>query len=197
MNAVNIPGYFFIVIMALACSEPVYQPKPRMFPSINFPETHAQKFQPESCPYTFQHAGYFQIQMDTNFFDENVSGKCWLNMQIPVFNGTLHCSYYPLTSQQDLTKYIKDAYQLAREHQKKANFIDELPIHKPGRLSGMLFNIEGPVASPFQFFLTDSSHHFFRASLYFNSQAKPDSLAPIVEYVKKDIMEMINSFEWR
>ena len=94
-------------------------------------------------------------------------------------------------------KYIDDAYKLMKEHQHKADFIDELPIHKPNHVSGMLFNIEGAAASPFQFYLTDSIHHFLRGSLYFNAQTKPDSMAPIFQFVKKDIIELINTFEWK
>ena len=60
-----------------------------------------------------------------------------------------------------------------------------------------MFNIEGPAASPFQFYLTDSTHHFLRGALYFKSEAKPDSLKPMIEFMKTDIIEMINTFAWK
>lgn len=195
----NLTRFFVLLLLCIyygGCKETVLQPKPRMFPSISYPVYSYQSYKSATCPYAFQFADYISIEPDSTFFDENVANKCWLNMHLPVFNGTLHCSYYELTSVKDLTKYINDSYKLAREHQKKANFIEELPLRKPNSVSGVVFNIEGPAASPFQFYLTDSSHHFFRASLYFKSQPKPDSLQPIVEFVKKDIMEMINTFEW-
>ncbi|MBK9109428.1 MAG: hypothetical protein IPM92_13915 [Saprospiraceae bacterium] len=168
-----------------------------MFPSVSYPEFSYQKYNPSNCPYSFRFADYIQIETDTTFFNQKLTNSCWLNLQIPAFNGTLHCSYYSLNSEKELEKYIKDAYKLAREHQKKANYIDELALKKPNSVYGMVFNIEGPAASPLQFYLTDSSKHFFRASLYFKSQSKPDSLLPIVEFVKKDILETINSFEWK
>ncbi|MEO0628777.1 MAG: hypothetical protein AAFY91_17410, partial [Bacteroidota bacterium] len=61
----------------------------------------------------------------------------------------------------------------------------------------MAFDIEGEAASPFQFFVTDSTNHFVRGALYFNTQARPDSLAPVVAYVKEDIYKMLETFEWQ
>ena len=84
-------------------------------------------------------------------------------------------------------------------HNKKATFIDDVPIQKPNNVKGMLFRVEGPVASQLQFFLTDSleQKHFFRGSLYFNTQARPDSLAPVFDFVRKDLEKMLETFEWK
>jgi gliding motility-associated lipoprotein GldD len=186
-----------MIIHWLSCSGNEYNPKPRMYPRIIYPEYKYQDFNTTFCPFTFQYPDYWSVEKDTSFFGEKPQHECWFNLQMETFNGTIHCSYYDITNKEDLTKYLKDAYRMAREHQIKANYIDEIPIQKPGKVSGILYNIEGPSASPFQFYLTDSLKHFFRASLYFNTQTRPDSLMPITEFVKKDIMTMLNSFEWK
>ncbi|MCC6753937.1 MAG: hypothetical protein IT266_08150 [Saprospiraceae bacterium] len=167
-----------------------------MYPSITYPEYDFKPYTPDFCPFTFLLPSYAVPGKDSTFFEERPENDCWLNIELPDFNGTVYCSYYPLRKPSDLEKYIRDAHKLAREHQKKANYIDELPLVKPNGVYGLIFNIEGPAASPFQFYLTDSSEHFFRASLYFRAQAKPDSLQPVTEFVKKDLMEMINTFSW-
>ena len=82
-------------------------------------------------------------------------------------------------------------------HNKKANYIEEQGIRLPNGASGFIFNIEGPAASPLQFFLTDSTRHFLRGALYFNTSVNPDSLAPVLDFVKKDIFHMIETFEWK
>ncbi len=168
-----------------------------MYPRIQFPDYHLVNYTTAYCPFSFQYASYLTPVKDTSFFGEKPQHECWFNLQMDVFNGVLHCSYLPVQHANDLNKYIKDSYKLAREHQIKANYIDEIPIHKPNKVYGILYNLEGPTASTFQFYLTDSSKHFMRASLYFNSQTRPDSLQPILEFVKKDVMTIINSFEWR
>lgn len=192
--------YFFYLanFMALSsCKESVFTPKPRMYPKIFFPEFTLVNYETPFCPFTFQYASYIKPIKDTSFFGEKPLNDCWLNLQMEIFNGTIFCSYLPINKSDELTKYIKDSYKLAREHQVKANFIDEIPIHKSKQVNGMLYNLEGPTASSFQFYLTDSTKHFLRASLYFNAQTRQDSLQPIIEFVKKDLMTIINSFEWR
>ncbi|MBK6544865.1 MAG: hypothetical protein IPO78_00100 [Saprospiraceae bacterium] len=193
--------YFYLVFISLlqisACKEIIQTPKPRMYPKITYPEYTKVTFDNTYCPFKFDFVSYAKIIKDTSFFGEKPQNECWFNLDLECFNGTIHCSYYEINQPEKLTKYIKDAYKLAREHQIKANYIDEIPISKPNGVTGMLYNLEGPAASPFQFYLTDSIKHFFRASLYFNAQTKPDSIQPIVEFVKKDVMHIINSFQWK
>jgi gliding motility-associated lipoprotein GldD len=84
------------------------------------------------------------------------------------------------------------------EHTIKASSIDtksfSFPEHK---VFGNFYELKGQSASNLQFFVTDSMRHYVTANLYFNSRPKPDSLAPAVEYIKKDMMRLIESFEWK
>ena len=89
-----------------------------------------------------------------------------------------------------------DAFKLVSKHNLKASYIDELPIERPDGTFGYAFDIEGPVASPFQFFLTDGNEHFLRGALYVEALAKPDSLAPIYEFMKTDVMQLVNTLKW-
>lgn len=192
---------YYMVFMILffsisSCNNIQHNPKPRMYPKIMYPEYKFINFNKLYCPFTFQFPDYWEFIKDTSFFGKKPLHECWFNLEMKTFNGTLHCSYYEIHNNQELKKYLVDAFKMAREHQIKANYIDELPIRKPNGVYGMLYNIEGPSASPFQFYLTDSLNHFFRGSLYFNSQVKPDSLMPVTEFVKRDLIEMLNSFEW-
>jgi hypothetical protein len=41
--------------------------------------------------------------------------------------------------------------------------------------------------------VTDSTSHFLRGAVYFNTALKNDSLAPIIEYIKIDMAHLINS----
>jgi gliding motility-associated lipoprotein GldD len=57
--------------------------------------------------------------------------------------------------------------------------------------------LSGEVPTQFQFYVTDSTHHFLRGALYFNTAVKNDSLAPIIEYIKSDMMHLINTLEFK
>jgi len=41
--------------------------------------------------------------------------------------------------------------------------------------------------------VTDSTTHFLRGALYFNTALKNDSLAPVIEYIKIDLAQLINT----
>lgn len=183
-------------ISIMACEEPTYTPKPRGFPKVVLPTKEYKKFDEQYCAFSFEYPAYAVIEQDTVFFDEKPPSDCWFNVKVPSLNAEIHCSYYNIDSKNTLEKLRNDAFQLAGKHNVKADYIDELPINKPNNVSGFVFNIEGPVASPFQFYLTDSTRRFMRGALYFDAKSKPDSLKPIIEFMKADMMQMVNTFEW-
>jgi gliding motility-associated lipoprotein GldD len=191
--------FILMLLMGLitACEEAVYTPKPRGYPRVILPQKSYQKFDANYCSFTFEYPQYASIEKDTLFFEEKAPSDCWLNIKVPSLNAVIYCSYYDIAGKNTFEKLRNDAFSLAGKHNLKADFIDELPIRKPNGISGFVFNIEGPAACPFQFYLTDSTKRFVRGALYFNTQAKPDSLKPMIEFMKTDIMQLINTFEWR
>lgn len=192
-----VAGLFLFLSLLSSCEEVNPTPRPRGFPKVEFPEKKYQPFQEGYCDFTFQYPMYATIEQDTQYFDEKPKHPCWFNIFIPQFDSRIHCSYYPVTSEKDFEELRSDAFELANKHNIKANFIDELPVKKPDGTEGFVFDIDGAVASPFQFYLSDGKRHFLRGALYFNTQSRPDSLAPVLDFVKSDIMEMINTLEWK
>ncbi len=193
---------FFLILAMLfampACqSPPVPIPRPRGFPKVVYPEKKYQLFDQAFCGFEFEYPVYASIQQDTSFFDERPVHPCWFDIVLDQFDARVHCSYYSMEEGKQLEKLRDDAYRMVSKHNMRASYIDEYPVQKPNGVSGFVFNIEGPAASPFQFYLTDSTRHFLRASLYFNTQARPDSLAPVFEFVKADIVHIINTLEWK
>ena len=186
----------FVLLIGQSCEDPIYTPKPRAYPKIEFPERNFQAFNAEFCDFNFEIPSYVKVERDTTFFNEKPLHPCWFDLYVPEFDSRIHCSYIPISSENLFSELNADAFQLAGKHNAKADYIDELPIRKPNGTAGFVFDIEGEVASPFQFFLTDSTNHFFRGALYFNTQARPDSLAPLYDFMKEDIMHLINTFEW-
>ena len=60
-----------------------------------------------------------------------------------------------------------------------------------------MYEITGNAASNLQFHATDSTHHFIKGALYFYAKPNYDSILPAVEYIKKDILRLIESLEWK
>lgn len=186
-----------IGILFSACQEIPPSPKPRAYPRIMFPEKDFHQFDEDYCNFTFDYPAYAEVVQDTNFFEEAPMHPCWFDLYIPAFDCRLHCSYYPIGTDKSLDDLKRDAFELVDWHNKRANYIDEILIQKGNKVSGIAFDIDGPAASPFQFFLTDSTQHFMRASLYFNTQINPDSLAPAYTFVKEDLLNIIETFRWK
>ncbi|MFN7119335.1 MAG: hypothetical protein ACK4TA_21230 [Saprospiraceae bacterium] len=186
-----------LIITFFACGEPTPTPKPRAYPRVIYPEKAYQQFDEQYCNFTFQYPTYAEIQQDTNFFEEKPAHPCWFDVYMPAFDSRLHVSYYPISQQNSFKKLKDDAFEMLDWHNKKANYIDERRVEKPNKVSGYVFILDGPAASPMQFYLTDSTHHFLRAALYFNTQVNPDSLAPVYKFVEEDIFKMLETFEWK
>ncbi len=187
-----------ICVLALAgCSEDVSVPKPRTYPRVVYPTRAYKPFDASYCRFTFDMPVYTTVEQDTSFFDEKPTNPCWFDLVYPDFNARLHCSYYPIDRSNTFEKLRADAFKMADTHNVKAEFIEELPISKPDGTIGFVFDIEGPTASSFQFYLSDSTRHFMRGALYFNTQINTDSLGPVLEFVKVDVMHLINTFKWQ
>ncbi len=96
-----------------------------------------------------------------------------------------------------LEEFMNDAYTLTAKHQIKASAIDEIITKTPSGKTAVIAELEGEVPSQFQFTVTDSTENFLRGALYFNTKVANDSLAPAIEFMKKDIMHLINTLSWK
>lgn len=172
-------------------------PKPRSFPRVMYPERQLTQLGPDYCDFDFTFPDYAKVEQKELFFDEAPAHPCWFDLYLEPFDGRVHFSYYPIKDEADWEYKRDQAFDLAGFHNKRASNIKEIRINAGPELGGMIFDINGPAASPYQFFLTDSTQHFVRGALYFNTQSRPDSLKPIIDFVVEDINTMIETFEWR
>lgn len=162
-------------------------PKPYGELRLEYPAPKYQKFS-ENCPYTFQYSDFAQI--------DNGKKSCWYYVNYPKMKAKIFITYYPI--QNDFEAHLKEAEKLVYEHTVKASAIDTKSFSYPEkRVFGNFYELKGQSASNIQFFATDSTKHFLTANLYFNTRPKPDSLAPAVAYIKKDILQMIETLEWK
>lgn len=193
----------FLVILLIAVTlfscveEQVHTPKPKMFPRVVYPAQTYDQFKLEACNFTFDKPAYASVKTGIKFFDEESSHPCWFDLELKDFKGSIHFSYNPIENSNSLDKLVSDAFRIVEQHNSKAEYREEIIIENENGVNGLLFNLEGPVASPINFFLTDTTNHFVRASLYFNSAVDPDSIAPILDFVSNDIRKILETFEWK
>ena len=94
-------------------------------------------------------------------------------------------------------EYFNDAYRLTSQHQIKADAINELVMKTDKGYTATIAELSGEVPTQIQFITTDSTHHFLRGALYFKTATKNDSLAPVIQYVKIDIIHLLNTLQWK
>ena len=199
-NMENFARVYFLLLITLflsGCESHPQLPKPRTYPRLDFPKKVYQLYTHPSCDYRFEVPSYATVEKDSIFFGEKAPNDCWINVYYEGFNGQLYCSYYPVRNREHLDQMIQDGYKIASKHTVRADYIEESVIDRDPKLQGMLFEIEGPAASGVQFFITDNTNHFFKASLYINDRIIPDSIGPIIQYLKPDLFHMIETFQWK
>jgi gliding motility-associated lipoprotein GldD len=171
--------------------EPLFSPKPKGYVRIDFPKKEYVVYD-NNCPYSFEIPKYSKPVYD----QRTGADPCWFNLQFPQFKATLHFSYKIVNN--NLNEYLNDSHDFAIRHEIKATGIEQLPvIRDSARVYGLIFDIGGNTASSVQFYLTDSTKHFLRGALYFNSTPNIDSLKIVVDFIKQDIIHLVQTTHWK
>lgn len=184
---------FMGLLFLSACGEETYVPKPKGYNRIDLPEYAYQQL-PDTFPYSLIYSKHAELSRDTF----STAQRYYCNMFYPAFDAVVQITYKDLRRPEiDLDVLLTDAFALTMKHNPKAYQINESLIGiKNGQVASVT-ELSGEVPSQFQFFTTDSTRHFFRGALYFNTALKNDSLAPVIDFIKKDVIEMLNSLEWK
>lgn len=173
--------------------EQSYIPKPKGYNRIELPAHRYQQLA-ENHPYTFEFSKYAVVEPDTFRLAE----KDWIFVNYPKFKANIQLTYKPLNNDPALLRaFINDSYKLASKHQIRASSIQEQRVLSKSGRTAILFKIEGDVPSPYQFYTTDSTRHFLRGAIYFPTATKNDSLAPVIDYLQQDMVQLLNTLEWR
>jgi gliding motility-associated lipoprotein GldD len=169
----------------------VFIPKPKGYPRVDFPEKTYRLYD-SICPYSFEIPTYARISNDKH----KGADPCWINVDFPKYNAQIHLSYKIITN--NLDTILNQSRDFVVKHQVKSTGIDETIIIKDSaQVYGLVYDISGNTASNVQFYLTDSIHHFMRGALYFNAVPNIDSEKVVVDFLRKDIIHMIQTFQWK
>jgi gliding motility-associated lipoprotein GldD len=185
---------FSSLIIFTACvddDDEIYIPKPKGYFRIDFPKKEYRVYD-SICPYSFEIPTYAFIDNDKHL----KADPCWLNINFPKYNAKIHLSYKVISN--NLDTILNQSRDFVVKHQIKSTGIDEVVIIRDSaKVYGLVYDISGNSASNIQFYVTDSTHHFMRGALYFNSVPNIDSLKIVVDYLRTDILQMIKTFKWK
>lgn len=185
-----------LTLLLTACgsdSSDSYVPKPKGYPRIDLPPHRYQTLEPVH-PYQFEYNQIARILPDTFARSE----PHWIFVNYPKFQASVQLTYKPVRNDINrLRSMLEDSYKLAARHNIRAYSIEQRKIRLKSGLEASLIDLSGEVPSQVQFVVTDSTTHFLRGALYFNTATQNDSLQPVIQYIRQDMLHMLNTLKWR
>ncbi|BAV95339.1 gliding motility lipoprotein GldD [Ichthyobacterium seriolicida] len=183
-------NYIIVIISIfalLSCEEEFVTPKKSGWPRLTYDKATYKMYSNPIIPYSFNLSNQsVLITKDNNCID----------IYYPNMEATIYMTYKSLKNNTEVV--LKEIEKLTYHHIVKASGIKDNPFEdRKNNKYGTLYEVRGEVASPIQFLLTDSVSNILNGSLYFYSKPNEDSIAPAVEYIKKDIKEIMESLKWK
>lgn len=187
----NSMKYIIIALLSvslISCKED-YNIKPIGEVRLEYPQAVYKKFDSD-CPYTFEYSKFSkELKKDK---------ECWYVLNYPKMKANIYLTYFPINGKEDLATKIKDSEKFVHEQTVKANYISPREFtFKDKKVYGTLFELGGDTAINLQFHATDSTKNLISGSVYFSTPPKFDSLQPAINYLKKDVMHLIETLEWK
>lgn len=205
---VSLLVFIVFIILFISCNRD-YVPKPKGYNRIELP-LHEYVKSPDSLPYSFEYSRLARITRDSswvlmNRIKEKIKPdaplnieKYWVDLIYDSLDANIEITYKEIHNREELAReYVTEAIRLTNQHQVKASAIDETIVRTAHGLTASVAELSGEVPSQIQFITTDSTQHFLRGALYFKTSTKNDSLAPVIHYIKVDIIHFLNTLQWK
>ena len=189
---------FYLLVLFVICFScgQDYIPKPKAYLRLEYPNAKYKAIAIDA-PFTFE-----RNDLATNVKVKKLAASTesyGVTIEYPTLKGTIFLTYKSINGDEKLlTDYLRDAQKFTLEHTIKA---DEIPVfpyeNKEQKVYGVFSEVKGNVASPAQFYVTDSVQHFLTGSLYFYVKPNYDSIFPAANYLQKDMIKIMESLHWK
>ena len=181
--------------MLMSCGED-YVPKPKAQLRLEYPDARYAEDDLE-LPFSFE---INELAKKVESKKVKASTESYgINLEYPSLKGTIFLTYKAIDKKEkNLKDFLRDAQNFTQKHTVKA---DEIPVtaymNNERKVYGAFAEVKGNVASPAQFYVTDSVNHFLTGSLYFYAKPNYDSILPAAHYLQKDIKHIMESLHWK
>ena len=183
------------LLILMSCGDD-YVPKPKAYLRLEYPEATYAADNLE-LPFSFE---INELAKEVESKKVKASTESYgINLEYPSLKGTIFLTYKAIDKEEkNLRDFLRDAQNFTQKHTVKA---DEIPVtayqNIDRKVYGAFAEVKGNVASPAQFYVTDSVNHFLTGSLYFYAKPNYDSILPAANYLKKDIQHIMESITWK
>ena len=179
------------IFILLSSCEKTSIPRPYGYFRVDLPLHSYRIIDTLNLPYRFELPKNARL-----IYRKTVGETYWIDLYYPTLNASIYCSYKPVKG--NLIDLLEDTRKIVYKHSVRADGIGEKVFdHSEKNVHGILYDLKGNTASSVQFVLTDSTRNFFRGALYFNNVPNKDSIAPMANYIREDVIHIMESFEWK
>lgn len=186
-----IPG---LLLLISSCVE-VSVPRPRGYPRLDMPEAVYTPWQ-GTCPFTAEVPTYALALEKPGTTPAIADTACFMTLRFAGQRANVFLTCRKIEG--DLAQLIEDAHDFKDKHEAKAARIRSEHVERDSaRVFGTLFSVDGDVASPMVFYLTDSTTRFLYGSLYFDARPNADSLAPVTKRIREDLRHFAETLAWK
>jgi gliding motility-associated lipoprotein GldD len=192
---------FLILLALMTCTwscRDLSVPKPVGYFRIDLPQKEYIAFnnnqeKNKELPFSFEYPAYGKLSSG----DENAGKPGWLNIEFPFYKAKIYLTYKDINN--DFEVLMEQTYKMnVKNHISKADAIREQVIsNQDNKVYGILYDLKGNTASAVQFYVTDSVKHYLRGSLYFAAEPDADSLEPVIDFFRGDIVHLIETLKWK
>lgn len=185
---------FLGMFVMVSCGGGDYTPKPQAYLRIDMPDHDYALCDTMGLPFTFEKSTLAGITLK-----KRTSGETWVDLNYPQWQGVVFLTYRRLRGAADLRGQTDTSMRLMESHHQLATGVDEhLYVSDDGAVHAVTWHIKGrQVASTYQFYATDSLHHFLRGALYLDRSPNNDSLSPVLNYLQADLDHLVETLRWR
>lgn len=180
---------FGLLLFHFSCDETSYLPREKAFLRLEFEkpmyDTYSSEFSKLNFIFNNAYAS-FEIVSDK----KTVLRYKDIKIDIVLID-------IQLENTSSIEESLQNFYMFLEPHRKKSNQISVKEfVSADNKRFAKVFEMRGPVASPLQFYVTDSINNFLFGSMNLTEKSDYDSIYPSIMYVKNDIFSIIESVNW-
>jgi gliding motility-associated lipoprotein GldD len=175
-----------LVLLNFSCQSDSAQPKPKGYLYLSYPA-------PE---YSLNSGSDYSFDLNQNAASfEELKRSGWAKINYPSQKATLDLTYRKVEN--NLRDLLIESEKMTFSHTIKADDISSQNYEDLERgIYARVYEVGGDAASNLQFQVHDSTKNFLTGSVYFKVKPNFDSIEPSIDYIRRDVIRLIESIQW-
>lgn len=189
-NRIFIPAVIVLLIMSLslACSSCIGRGNDSGDSGAEQEVLQYVELKNDSIPFRFEMSSDARFIIRTN---DSITYFC--DIIYPETTAHFYCTFRFMTPDK-LEQLQTEAARLAYNHLVASSSIVEKSVSNTYGVHGIVYDLGGEAATPYQIAITDGASFFFNSSLYFDNGAHGEDVPSLLPALYKDLEKLVSTF---